>query len=427
MIFVYSKQPHPRISYTLEVLLADHLGVEWTLLHDWSAFDAIEQPKWIYGAAPEGTLSKLQLPAAPWLCTETIPGLPKVVNRTPIELQWDGIFDPLAATFYLLSRAEEYQPRALDTHGRFSAKASLASQHGFLQRPVIHEWARQLGQGLQAQYPKWKFQLPSYSFFPTYDIDMAWAYRARYWGGLPGAAKQILSGRIHQFFERLHVWAGREPDPFDVFDWLHALHEFYGLTAHYFWLLGDRGAFDPNPPHNHPRMKKLIPRITNDYPIGIHPSYASFGHVDRVRTERERLEKLSNQKIDQSRQHYLLLRFPETYRNLLAAGICSDYSMGFADDWGFRAGTNLPHYWYDLEQNIQTNLKVHPFVVMDRTLKDYLGLGPERASEVLTEIVTTLRTYGGPLATLWHNSSFAPLHGWAGWKVVYSQLLEQAH
>jgi hypothetical protein len=41
-------------------------------------------------------------------------------------------FDPLAATFYLVSRYEEYLPFIPDEHGRFPAKQSFAFSNGFL-------------------------------------------------------------------------------------------------------------------------------------------------------------------------------------------------------------------------------------------------------------------------------------------------------
>lgn len=70
---------------------------------------------------------------------------------------------------------------------------------------------------------------------------------------------------------------------------------------------------------------------------------------------------------------------PETYRLLVHENITNDYTMGFADDAGYRAGTALPFPWFDLILNKKTTLFVHPFVIMDTTLKNYLQLSPEEA------------------------------------------------
>ena len=71
--------------------------------------------------------------------------------------------------------------------------------------------------------------------------------------------------------------------------------------------------------------------------------------------------------------------FAKSYQQLLACGITNDYSMGYADQIGFRAGTCTPFYFYDLENEIQTDLKVHPFAYMDGVLNDHLKLNTEMA------------------------------------------------
>ena len=126
-------------------------------------------------------------------------------------------------------------------------------------------------------------------------------------------------------------------------------------------------------------FQKLIQRISKEYEIGIHPSFAGFVHGchGKVIKEKERLEKIVEKKITKSRQHYLNLKFPKTYQNLIKAGITEDYTMGFADQIGFRAGTCTPYYFYDLENETKTDLLIVPFQVMDGTLLHYLKLSPD--------------------------------------------------
>jgi hypothetical protein len=94
--------------------------------------------------------------------------------------------------------------------------------------------------------------------------------------------------------------------------------------------------------------------------------------------------------------------------------------MGYADAPGYRAGTSEPFYWFDLEHNTVTELLVHPFVVMDVTLRKYLALPPEEAQERIQRLRAYCSAQGLSFTTLWHNSSFAPHHGWAGWEQVYT-------
>ena len=115
-----------------------------------------------------------------------------------------------------------------------------------------------------------------------------------------------------------------------------------------------------------------------------------------------------------------------TYRNLLENGIEEDYTMGYADSVGFRAGTSQPFYWYDLESDKVTTLKVIPFCIMDVTLRKYLGHSPDAAIELISGLVNTLKSVGGHCSFIWHNSSFYAAEGWKGWDRVYTQLLQIA-
>ena len=120
------------------------------------------------------------------------------------------------------------------------------------------------------------------------------------------------------------------------------------------------------------------------------------------------------------------LRFPETYRRLLAVGIQADWTMGYADETGFRASIATPFPWFDLEKNAETPLIIHSFQAMDVTLKHYLNLSPEAATERLRTLIRTTRDVGGTFTTLWHNDNLAETEDWKGWKVVYERLLKDA-
>ena len=53
-------------------------------------------------------------------------------------------FDLFAASFYLISRYEEYLPHVRDVHERFTAEQSLAYKFRFLEKPVVDIWALKL-------------------------------------------------------------------------------------------------------------------------------------------------------------------------------------------------------------------------------------------------------------------------------------------
>ncbi|MEM9821135.1 MAG: polysaccharide deacetylase family protein [Bacteroidota bacterium] len=337
-------------------------------------------------------------------------------------------FDLLAFSFYLLSRYEEYLPFQPDQHDRFSAQQSLAYQEGFLRLPIIDLWAKRLRAQLQQKFPYLVFKTPEYTYLPTYDIDHAWAYLNKgIWRTLGAAGADLLHGRLPSFFFRWTTQLGLSPDPYQRFDFLNELHQSREVQPIYFFLLGDYGPYDKNIDPQKPAFQQLIRQLAEQYSVGIHPSYQSNEEVKRVRSEQNRLEAITGQSVRLSRQHFLRLRLPKTYRELIRIGIEVDYSMGYAAEIGFRAGTAMDFLWFDLLANELTPLKLIPFQVMDVSLKNYLGLSPEEAMRKVEPLIEHCRAVGGCFCSLWHNSSFAPMDGWTEeWMAFYQQLFDCA-
>jgi hypothetical protein len=187
----------------------------------------------------------------------------------------------------------------------------------------------------------------------------------------------------------------------------------------FFWLLGDYAKYDDNIDVKNIEFQQLIKNISEKYAVGVHPSYRSNQAIYFIKEEKARLEKMIGMSVSKSRQHFLKLRFPETYRRLLEVGITDDYSMGYADDIGFRAGTAMPFPWYDIENESITHLIIHSFQVMDVTLKDYLKLTPDEAINNIHQIKEVIKAVGGTFTTLWHNPSVSNEGEWENWRKVY--------
>jgi hypothetical protein len=217
----------------------------------------------------------------------------------------------------------------------------------------------------------------------------------------------------------------QKADPYFTFEYLDQLHTQYAhLQPIYFWLLGDHGPYDKNTNPELKVMQNLIQVHQQRYQGGIHPSYASNGKKGQLQKELDRLKNITNQEVLKSRQHFLKLNFPSTYRALLNAGLKADYSMGYAGQLGFRASIAHSFYWYDLENEQQTDLRIHPFMFMDVTLKDYLKINKDEVLDEIKGIVEVTKAVGGELMTIWHNNSFCESEGWEGWRVIYEEILE---
>ncbi|GAB4137657.1 MAG: polysaccharide deacetylase family protein [Bacteroidia bacterium] len=336
-------------------------------------------------------------------------------------------FDPFSAGFYLVSRYEEYLPHIRDSLDRFDAHNSLAWQNGFLDKPVVNIWANMLADVVMKKYPQLHLKRQQYQFIPTIDIDNAYAYRMKgFMRTMGGYAKALLKGNFEDFRRRTRVLLGMTKDPYDTYEHQLKVQKKYKLKPLYFFLVGDYGVNDKNISTQNRRFRELIRHISDYAEIGVHPSFGSNFDSSRLNVEISRLKNILHRDIRNSRQHFLMLKFPDTYRHLIERDIANDYSMGFANEIGFRAGISTSFNFYDLDQETETMLRVHPFAVMDATLNLYMKLKPDEAVERVQGIIHSVKAVNGTMMILWHNETLSDEREWKGWKEVYEKIIAAA-
>lgn len=313
-------------------------------------------------------------------------------------------FDIFAAVFYLLARVEEYAILVRDKHDRFNATHSVFDAD-FIQRPIIDEWLFKFRKSFldTSSIP---FAERKFKWINTYDIDVAYAYRFRSPMRVVAAAgRNILRGDFKSFITRFKVLLGNNPDPYDTYEFQKKIAERYSDESIYFFLLADKARYDRNLSHTNQGVIKLIQGVQSFAEVGIHPSYASVEKAKLIHKEKKRLFEITGMTVKRSRQHFLRFKLPQTFRNLIEAGILEEYSMGYADMPGFRSGTSTPHYFFDVERNQTTELKLFPLIVMDASLRDYMKLDGEGALKKLKLLADRTRAVDGVFVSLWHNDS----------------------
>lgn len=433
MILILVPKSTPRIRYTMRLVFTEILGLEFTITTSAEDFQTHNGVKFTYGKSVEGNQPHF---ASSGLLLETGIGNPNLQAFDhkglhalfPVYERNSSLpYDPFSAIFFMVTRYEEYLPYRKDQYGRFTAKESLAFKHGFLQRPVVNLWARQVAETLLVYYPALQVKKGRYRFLPTYDIDQAWAFKGKGFARSSASfLKCIVSGEFSQIALRVKTLTGIIADPFDTFDYQLELQKQFGLHPLYFFLFARYSEYDKNIPTTNIKFRQLIKRLADYADAGIHPSYASNADPDLIRKEIEELSKVLNKEITMSRQHYLKLHLPETYRNLVACDITNDYTMGFAALPGFRAGICTPFQFYDIDLETVIPLKVVPFAVMDGTLRDYMQLSPEEAMQVISRLIDEVKAVGGVFSSLWHNESLSEAGRWKGWREVYGHLVKNA-
>jgi hypothetical protein len=432
MLLVFSSQNSSRLAYILQLLLKDLLKIDFEYTDNKEKFLNYTGPKLSYGTERldrevhihamtvlfEKTISVQSIAAGEWQGVKTL---------FHHDRDADLPFDLLAASFYLVTRYEEYLPFSEDTHGRFPVEQSIAYKNGFSEIPVVDHYAQFLKKILQEKNSGLNFPPRKYAFQLTYDIDMAFAFREK--GAMRNAAGYLRSLKnlnLKEISLRTRVLLGATDDPFDTFVFQQWLHEQYKLKPVYFFLLGDHGPFDKNISWRNVFFTDIVKALSEKNETGIHSSYDSNRYPKKVKIEKERLEKITGKPVFRNRQHFLKLRFPETYRNLLDAGITEDYTMGYAEQPGFRVGISIPFKWYDLEKEEATSLTVHPFAVMDASLHYYQNLDPVSALEKSKLVVDAVKRVNGHFIFLAHNDLLSDEGPWKGWREQFEKLLAYA-
>ena len=267
--------------------------------------------------------------------------------------------------------------------------------------------------------PKKKFQ-----YQPTIDIDNAWAFKNKGLIRVVGNyLKDLFQLNLKDIVFRSQVLLNLKKDPFDNYEFIINIHQKYNLYPIFFILCGRYGYIDKNINIDNQKYRKLIKHLSDYGKIGIHPSYNSNDNPYFLKKEIKNLSSIVNFNIVESRQHFLKLEFPQTYRNLINNNISSDYTMGYASEVGFRAGISRPFYFFDIDADVETKLRIHPFCIMDSTLKNYKNYNPEEAIENILPVINSVKLVKGNLITVWHNESFGGYAVWKGWETIYENLL----
>ena len=230
-----------------------------------------------------------------------------------------------------------------------------------------------------------------------------------------------ISGNMNN---RNRIRSKDEKDPFDVFDYMTENIEKNNIDAIFFFPVGDHSKFDKNPSWKNSDYRNLILKIAGKYKVGLHPSFKAGSEKSFLNTESNRLQSILKSQVGLSRFHYLRIFTPRSYNNILENGISEDYSMGYPDEPGFRAGIARPYFFYDLLEDELTTLKIVPFQLMDVMLHDNKKLDPCMSKEVIINMIEATKKVGGLFVSIWHNTSLLENEEYKGWRDVFEFMLK---
>lgn len=328
-----------------------------------------------------------------------VPELKKPVVEQPVKGKTVIRTDIVYAVFFFTSRAEELINTQRDEHGRFAAKYSVLSQKSRLQIPRLDEYARLLLKQLDLPLPTSEFG----HIYLTHDIDAVEQYRH-----LRGALGGIKRGECKQVLRALR---DIHNDPLYTFPWLLEQDAKVPNAETIYFVKRTHGRGFDYPQYclwgrDFKRLKHML-RRSNAY-IGVHGSY--YGAIPKIEYSK------------MFRAHYLRSDIDHMQR-LADAGYTDDFTMGFADQAGFRLQTSRAVRWINPKTMTLTPLTLHPLIIMDCTLdrEHYMNLSEDEAYFLCERLIEKVRLHHGDLCLLWHNNS---INEQTYHKSLYPQILE---
>jgi hypothetical protein len=430
MLLIYSQKITPRFRYVANHIFGRLMGIDIIFATKVEEFIKHSGPKITYGKQPlqneffiqsyglldEQGINDHSIKMTDW---EGLPTFFRVEERSELS------FDIFSATFYLLSRYEEYLPHVKDGFGRFPASASVAFKHGFLELPLVDLWAQRFKSVLLERFPEMITKKRTYVFCPIIDVTTSHKYAFRgVLRGTGGFMGDVVTLKLGSALRRILVVLGIRKDPYDNFDALIRMQKDSPSRLMFFFQFAAFSQFDKNVSVYNRRFKNLIKSVADYAIVSLASSFASFDDLETLKLEKKNLSNVLHRVVKFSRLRYNRVEVPGSYRQLVAAEFTDDFSMGYTHAPGFRAGTCSPFYFYDINQEIQQPIRIHPFALHDYALLACKDLADMQST--LKRLYDQVVKVQGEFAIIFSNELIGGARA-NEWKAVVAKSLKVFH
>ncbi|TBO43268.1 DUF7033 domain-containing protein [Pedobacter kyonggii] len=418
-LIIFSNILTPRIKYIFNFIFKDILKAELEFTGNSQYFLQSEHIKISYGEEPLG--DELFFKRTALLFSNKLEEIkPKTIPfgeyQTPFPVAQSALpFDVFAASFFILSRYEEYF-YPIKNEEEFKPSKSHQHKWKILDRPIIDEWALIIKSLIKKKHPHFKFHEKNFQHQPTVHFNIL----PNLPEGLLNRTKFIFSAifkkdnnYLSSKFDRL---TGVGINNEQVLDEVNQLFSSKKSNPLYFVDF-------PDVPINYIRING-ISKILSNQSIGLlRPCASDKQKMLEIKEGLVKLKKIHPNPTLVSSQQLEVLKFPICYLNILNSGITSDYSMGYSNVPGFRAGTCTPFNWYDLQLE-----KVTPLIVNSYCLTDYIlqFLTHEVATKTIHQYIGAVKVVNGTFYSSWDLKSLSSNAKYKKLKSLFKEMLDYA-
>jgi len=410
MLLIYTPKITPRITYSFRHICTNILQIPIKFTSEIEAFVAHEGMKLSYGRQALGNEVFVQ-------SVELL--LEQGLSDIEIKMQdWEGTpcffalaesssipYDIFAGTFYFLSRYEEYMPHVKDHQGRFPATESLAYQEGFLEMPIVDVWAYKFKDILHKHYPEEIFSSREFKTRNIISVTETFSYKEK---GIVrvflGFLDDLIHLRIKYVIDRVRVVIGFKHDPYDNYSRIIKFLKKHRISLKFMFQVSDFSTFDRNINPNRLQFQSLMKSMADYAEVGLQPGYYATRKVEVLKKEKKRLENILKRPVESAMNNKYNLMLPEGYKNMAELEFKNDYSLGYPEVYGFRAGTCTPFLFYDLNLEITTPLLLHPYSLNNQAARFLKETEVERS---VWEIMQNVKQVNGTLIAVFSNEDFS--------------------
>ncbi|MDQ7915976.1 carbohydrate esterase [Mesonia sp. MT50] len=409
MLLIYVKTLTPRINYTFKQVCANILGYEIGFTSKIEEFVAHEGMKLSYGKQKMGNeffiqeagllneqgFSDVDLKFYSWDKTTCFF---KVSERSDIP------YDIFSASFYLLSRYEEYLPHVKDDFGRYPFEESIGYKHDFLEQPVVDLWAYKFNTLLCERFSKDNSVKRKFQNKNVLAVSEAYKYRKKGLVRSIGASlRDFFKLDVSDLIERFKVLFFITKDPYDIYDGLVKESKQNHYKWHFLFQLSNYSINSKNVSYNKIKYHTLIKSMGDYGEIGLLPGYEALYSFATLKLEKKRWESIVNRPLSFVGSYNFDLNLPTLYNNFDKLEIEQDFSMSYAEAVGFRAGTCTSFLYYDINFERISPLVLEPVVFNSNCIKHHTFFELKTQLEKIKEDVEKV---GGSLNILMNNKDF---------------------
>ncbi len=410
MLLIYTQKLTPRITYSFKHICTRVLGLEIKFTSKIEEFIPYEGMKFSYGKKRLGNelffqnvdilleqgFSDVEIKVQDWEDTKCF---------FSVSENSDLPFDIFAATFYLLSRYEEYLPHVKDEYGRYPAIESLAFKEDFLHVPVIDFWIQKFKLILSNRFPEITLEHQEYKSTSVISVSHVFNFKNKgFLRSLGGTLVDLGNLKFSRIRDRISVLLRLKQDPYNVFDDLISLVKNHKIKLSFMFQLSDFNAYDRNINHNRLNYREIIKYVADYSEVGLRLGYFAISDIETLKVEKKRFENIIHGPLQNVINTKFNLMLPEHYGFLNELEIPNDYSMGYPETVGFRAGSSLPFLFYDINLEITTPLKIHPYVFHSQASHVLDG---NNLMGVLSKIRDDLKKVNGHMLSVFKSRDFS--------------------